>query len=501
MLPAHCTVENFCELARNLILDTGQTWEPHRCQLDPVQDLVDGVKEIWWEAPEGFTKSTTAAAIALWYAYNKPRAKIFLAAASKDQAGEAVYGQAAALVQLSDLESVFEVQDGYRRIRCRHNNSLIKVWSSRKDTGQGLLPDLVIIDEGMELVDWGFVRILLGKLRKKDGQLLLLANAGEPASTYEQVKARNMQKCEVRRGSGWAAGRITASGPGFRLRRWCLPEKADIKNLDEVKKVNPLVPRERLAQDLDSASWDERHWRRMVCGQVISAARRAITSERFDALPRDLIPHGEAIAIGADYAWEVDSTALAPMWFKSMSERLLGPPTILHPPETGPLDPEDVKAAYEWYAERWMIERVVYDPSKDANIALWLRDRFPGIKLVYVDQGDATQARVYDAWMEALRLEQLVVAFSEDPEDADVNAQARQHVLNAIARQARGHDRYRFDRPTQDRNVAQEHVVLIDYLTAASHVHWQLLGDELKDHGGSEFDHLDPADFAISSLG
>jgi phage terminase large subunit-like protein len=257
-------VVDFLEL---LTLDNGERWPVEPFQRDVIDELCAGYDEVWQETPEGNAKSTLGAGLALAHALLVPRARVLLAAASRDQAGEATFGQAMGLVAASDdaLGDVFRVQPGHRRILVPDMGSRIQVFSAGKSTGQGVIPTLVEIDEGHVLPDFGLVRVWRGKLRKRDGQMLLLSNTGEPGGVYESVKAKAVARCADFRREG---AHEVARGDHFVLHRHALEEGQDVEDLDLVKAANPLrsLTREKLQAALESESFDRAHWSRMVCG-------------------------------------------------------------------------------------------------------------------------------------------------------------------------------------------------------------------------------------------
>jgi phage terminase large subunit-like protein len=306
-----------------------------------------------------------------------PRARVLLAAASRDQAGEATFGQAQGLVVASEdvLGDAFRVQPGHRRILVPDQGSRIQVFSASKSTGQGVIPTLVQVDEGHVLPDFGLVRVWRGKLRKRDGQMLLFSNAGEPGGVYESVKAKAVARCAEFRRDG---PHEVARGGQFTLHRWALEEGQDVEDLDLVKAANPLrsLTREKLQAALESESFDRGHWSRMVCGVPVRGEQSAVSQQEWKRLRRGEVPAGERIVAGLDLGWKHDTTAIAPLWLPEPTRRVLGVPRILVPPRDGTSLPfAAVREAFLEVHDRNPIELVAMDPSAGGRVvAEWLQD-------------------------------------------------------------------------------------------------------------------------------
>lgn len=475
-------------------LDNGRRWEVEPFQREVIEELCAGVKELWFETPEGNAKSTLGAGIALAHAVLVRKASVLLAAASRDQAGEATYGQAVGLIEASQAQvgNIFKVQTGHRRILVPDSGGRIQVFSASASTGQGVIPTLVEVDELHVLPDFELVRVWRGKLRKRGGQMLGNSNAGVPGGVYETAKAKALERCRrtgtVRRDGG----RELARGEQFTLIRWALEQGQDVENLDLVKSVNPLrsLTREALREDLEAASFHRPHWSRMVCGVPVRGEQSAVSEEEWRRLPRGTIPRGQPIVAGLDLGWKLDTTAIGPVWVPERTRRVIGTPRILVPPRDGTSLPfADIKKAFREVHERNPIEIVAMDPSAGGRVvAEWLEDPEDGLgcRVVEVSPGNVAQAKVYDTWMESVR-EQWI----EHPHDSDLDA----HVLNAIAKQV-SHDRYRFDRAAPSRAARFQDQRVIDALIAASCALWVALGD----HEPAPAPPLNLADYRIELL-
>jgi hypothetical protein len=120
-----------------------------------------------------------------------------------------------------------------------------------------------------------------GKLRKRDGQMLLLSNAGEPGGVYESVKTKAVARCHTVTRDG---AHEVARGEHFVLHRHALEEGQDVEDLDLVETANPLrsLTRDKRRAALESESFDRAHWSRMSagCPCAASSTRRISRSSR-----------------------------------------------------------------------------------------------------------------------------------------------------------------------------------------------------------------------------
>src|SRR5882757_9898298 len=110
------TVDHFREYAQTMVLDSGEFWNPEPFQLELVEDLFAGQKEVWLICPEGSGKSTFLSGLALYHVDHTPEAMVPVAASSRDQT-EILHNQAAGFVRRSPgFEQRFRPFDGYREI-------------------------------------------------------------------------------------------------------------------------------------------------------------------------------------------------------------------------------------------------------------------------------------------------------------------------------------------------------------------------------------------------
>lgn len=473
------TLPHFREWASMLELDNGKPWTLERFQEDFVKDIFSGTSVSWLIVPEGNGKTTLVAGIALYFAEHQHMAAISVAASSREQA-ETLYTQAAGFVIRSDYlhELVpdairvikgkramdvprFICQDGHRRIN-HVDGGRIQVRAADDRTGDGIIPTLCIIDELHRHRDLKLYNTWRGKLKKRDGQMLVISTAGEPGSEFETLReAIRQHSPEVFRGETFTR----AVGKSVVLHEWAVPEDGDVDDLGLVASANPFsaLTVDALREKRESEDFNPGHWRRFVCNLPTRSEFAAIQEREWAAAAVDAEewPLGELVWLGLDVAWKWDTTAAVPLWVRDPEYRLFGPCKVLTPPRDGnSLDPNKVERALIELHERNPFHTVVMDTSRAEQLAEWISTEF-GVAVIDRQQTNSLAVQDYERFMEALRKGWL--RHTGDP-------MLTRHVLNAIAR-VLPHGDARFDRPSQSRKGAEQDLRVIDALTAASMTH------------------------------
>lgn len=446
------------------MLDTGEPWEPEDWQLDVLADIFAGTQQVWLIVPQGNGKTTLMGGFALYHADFTPSPWVPIAASSAKQA-RILYTKAEEFVQRTPhLRTRFKPQSGYLRILSIANGGWgIQVYAADKDTGEGIIPTLCLVDEPHVQKDLGLYRTWRGKLRKRHGQIVAISTAGEPGTDFEETRDKIRDNANVREQLGPCRWRYESNR--IVLHEFKVPAPEQAKNLDLVLEANPLstITRAELAETLDDDTLDYgEDWLRKTCNIPARSSKAAISDGDWDgAYTTERIPEGVPIYLGADFAWLHDTTALVPLWMKSEDFRLLGEATILEPPRDGTMLPvDDVKSAFLEIHARNPIEVVVMDKSKAEDVSQWLSDEL-GILVIEWGTGNQFAIRDYESFTEGLREKWIKHTGCKG---------LRRHVMNAIARKLPG-DKYRFDRQSPSRTAAKQDKRVIDALTAAAMAH------------------------------
>jgi hypothetical protein len=464
------TTAHFREYSKRLVLDTGEPWELEPFQVEIVRDLFKGpavCRELWILLPEESGKTTLIAGLALYGADYSPSPWIPIAASSRDQVADGLYGQAAEMVRRSPgLDKRFRPQDGHRRILSLRNGGRgIKVYAADKGTADGVIPfPYAFVDEGHRHRDLGLYRTWKGKLRKRGAQLAMISTAGEPGSDFEETRDQIRELAVKRRRRG---AHLRVEGGRVVMHEWRV-DAGRVRNLRAVKSANPRASIEELREKFESPTLDfGEDWVRLTCNIPARSSLAAITDQEFDAAETGVrIPEGVSVDVGLDVAWKYDTTALAPLWMRDRHFRLFDRTVVLEPPRDGTmLNPHLIEDAFREIHDRNPIGRVVADREKAEQLCSWLEEEL-GVEVVERGRTNEPASFDYEKFMEGLRGKGAGswIKHTGDPV-------FRQQAMNAVVRRLPG-DRKRFDRPTPSRkNVREQHRRVIDLLDAASMVH------------------------------
>jgi phage terminase large subunit-like protein len=468
--PRPFTIPHFKAWAAELTLDNGEPWLLEPFQESFLRDVFAGFPVCWLVVPEGNGKTTTVAGLALYTIEHLDGAYVPVAASSREQA-EWIYRQAEGFVFRNGLRGTFRPLEGYRRIRCDEQGSRMQVMAADDRSGDGIIPGgLAILDELHRHKDLKLYRTWMGKLEKRNAQLVVISTAGEVGSEFELERtalrqgatkvARRSRGCFVRVEKRLGRQRLAV------LHEWAVPEGGDIEDLALVKLANPHagVTADYLGRKRALPGMTVAHWSRFTCNLASRSEMAAVTeAEWHAAMTQEEIPAGEPIWAGLDLGWKHDTTALVPLWIRDADFRLFGPAEILVPPRNGnSLDPAKVEDALLRVHGRNPIHTVVMDMTSGEQLASWIEAEL-GATVIDRTQSNAMAALDYARFMEALRKGWL--HHTGDPG-------LTQHVLNAIARILPGGDA-RFDRQHASRrgSTAMHAVRVIDALIAAAMAH------------------------------
>jgi phage terminase large subunit-like protein len=458
------TVEHFRQWCSELVLDTGEKWVLEDFQAAFIADLFSGVKELWLVIPEGNGKTTLIAAVALYHCQFTVSANVPVSASSSEQA-QIVYQQAEGFAfRTPGLGKLFRCLEGYKRINCESMNSRIQVKSADEKTGDGAIPTLAILDELHRHKDLRLYRTWRGKLAKRRGaQIIAISTAGEPGGEFEQTRENIRAQAEVTERKETF---LRAQSEHLILHEYAVPEDGDVEDIPLVKRANPFsgITEEILTEKFGSPTLTLAHWRRFTCNLPSRSSLAAIQeSEWADAKTDEQIPIGESVWIGLDVGWKLDTTAIVPLWWKSMKERILGPAAVLVPPRDGTsLKSGAIKDAFLTINKRNPIHTVVMDITRAEELSEWLTDSL-GCRVVERGQTNQFAAMDYERFMEGLRLGWL-----KHSGDADMT----KHALNAIARLLPlGGARFARVAESRSSNNAMQDQRVIDALIAAAMVH------------------------------
>lgn len=453
------TTEHFEAWALELELDNGEAWKVEEFFGVFLEDYFAGVPECWLLVPEGNTKTTSLAGLALYCNEFRGQAWVPWAASARDQA-EIGYRQAEGLVLRSDrLRRLMKCQEGYRRIKNLQSGGRIQIFAADDGHADGIIPTDAFLDELHRHKNLRLYRTWRGKLEKRGGQMAAISTAGDPGGEFEATRERIRQSTPV-----------LEERPGFTrcrsdhiaLHEYALPAGSDIEDMEAVKLANPFsaITVDRLAAKRATPTMTPEHWSRFVCNLPTRDGHVAIAEQDWlRQATDDRIPLGEPVHVGLDVGWKWDTTAIVPLWIRDDDYALLGPATVLTPPRDGTmLDGSRVKVELEQIHAVNPIQSVVMDMTNAEDIAQWL-DRELGVLVVDRPQSPTAKVEEYKTFTAGLRSRTLWHTGDRA---------LTKHVLNAVVNVLPRGDA-RFARISKDRHGDNERRV-IDALDAAAMV-------------------------------
>lgn len=459
-------VDHFCSYCANIRLDNGELWHVEDFQIEVVKPILYGCTETWTIIPEGNGKTTLMAGVGLYFLDFSVSPWIPIAASSRDQA-EILAQQAYQMIRASPgMDSRFRIYEGYRRITATRDNHPgpgvrgIKVYAADVATGDGVIPTLALCDELHRWPDLALYRLWKGKLNKRKGQIATISTAGEPGHEFEQVRDAIRDALPDREFDG---AHFYGRGKNITMNEWMVRSPELVGDMSAVKEANPFsgITPETLEAEYESPTTDPGDWKRLKCNMPARATNAAISDAEWERAYVNVdIPPEEHVDVGVDVAWKHDTFAIIPMWQHPEGFRVLGNGEILVPPRDGStLHPDEVKGAFQRLMGKYTIDAAVMDMQRAEDIAAWLEDDL-AVTVIDREQGNASAAEDYEAFMEALRNGTL---------KHTGHSGLRSHVMNAVTRSLPS-DKKRFDRPSQSRAKRKQDHRVIDALTAAAMV-------------------------------
>jgi phage terminase large subunit-like protein len=397
-------VDHFAEFVRVLTLDGGEPMRLEPFQRTFLADYFAGTAETVVLLPKKNGKTTIVAAVAVHHLLYVPDAEVYVAAASRDQAG-LVYKAARRFVERSPaLQQRVLVRAGTRELRSRRDDGFLRVLASDADTADGVGPTLAIVDELHRHRSTHLYDVFSDGLDARDGRMLTISTAGsDEDSPLGRMRSRAYEQGRVRKRGAYRYARTP--GGEFALHEWALEPTDDLDDLKLVKRANPLAAQtvDKLRRRKDSPSMTRSRWARFACGvwaqdddAAVSALDWAPCAEDY----RPLAPGTADVVIGVDLGWKRDTTALVPVGILDDEDRTVdstefypdqddddglelpdllpvatfGRPTVIAPPGDGRMTPEaTVHDALRELAELYPRARYAIDPNADGqSVAQWI---------------------------------------------------------------------------------------------------------------------------------
>jgi hypothetical protein len=276
------TLDNFGVFCGSLVLSNG----PMRLedfQRTMLTEHFEGMVETLTIIPKKNGKTTLMAALTLFRMWCQPDAKCFIAASSRDQATIA-FDWAAKMVKDSELEDVYKVQGGYRRMLVRGYDGFLRVVPSDPNTLDGIEPDLAIVDELHRHPNDGVYAVISNGLIS--GQMITISTAGATiASPLGRFRLKAHAWPSFTRNGCY--NRAVDDEAGIVLHEWCLEETDDVADIALVKEANPAPwqTKQKLLRRWKATEDKPWEWLRFACGIWTEGEEPWLKPTVWDSLP------------------------------------------------------------------------------------------------------------------------------------------------------------------------------------------------------------------------
>lgn len=409
-------------------------------QLEPFQRLIllevfDGRRELVVLIPRGNGKTTLFAALALWHLLTHPAPRVYLAAASKDQADLAF--EAARDFARSHPSLKKRVRIKFRRIERADGAGYMRVLSSDAGRAHGLMPTLALVDE-LHAHKNGHLYVALKTAMGKnlEAQLVTISTAGHD----EEEQLGRMRRDAFEAGAIEQGGerlkiaRVTTSN--FALLEWACEEGDDLEDPDVVKLANPAsfvyvsFLLEQIASPglhpVELATYHANVWRTGIDSWLPHGAWAA-------CLDPDgaVIPPGAEVFGGVDMGRRNDRGAIVIVHVLERDDDAYITDCVVQSHIYDPADQPDgvlafstVENAIRDIAREYQLAGMAYDPWRFDRSAELLENE--GIRMMQHDQTDARMGPATQWLYEAINLRRI-------RHDGDAELAAHVNACHAVA--------------------------------------------------------------------
>jgi phage terminase large subunit-like protein len=257
--------QTFCD---HLTVESGAPLALEPWQFEVVKDLFTHMESLVL-LPKANGKSSLLGALALFHLATTPDARVYVAAASRDQA-TLLFNYAHGFLNRSiNLQNRLVARPGYREIRSKRDLGFIKVLASDVDTTDGTGATLALVDELHRHKSADLYGSLRDGLGKRGGSLVTISTAGaSEVSPLGFLRTAAMELSELER----HGAHTRAASSTFCMHEWSVPDGADCHDLEIVKQANPssFVTIEALRARHDSPSMRELEWQRFACNRWVA---------------------------------------------------------------------------------------------------------------------------------------------------------------------------------------------------------------------------------------
>jgi phage terminase large subunit-like protein len=408
-------------------------------QLEPFQRrivrmVLDGEPESLVLLSRGAGKSTLVGALAVHHLLTVPRAAVYVAAASREQA-RVVFEYARDFARHPSVAEHVVVR--HLELRAA-DGGFLRVLASNAPKLHGLSPTMCVVDElHAHDSDEVYIALRTAMLKRPGARMVTISTAGfGDDSPLGRLRARARALPHITHRGALTAAR----GPGLQALMWEVPDDTE-PTPAAAKTANPqtFTTVAQLAGQREALP--DSAWRRFHCGQWVAREGAWLTAPEWDACVGDPAFHdGETIWAGLDVGrGERSTTAL--IWINAA--RHVG--CRIYTTEDGILRARD---AVRDLAQRYRLQALAFDPWNAQQLALEVEQ--DGVLAVVWPQSDARACPASARLHEAIRRGQLTL-----PDDPALRRQA----LAAVQRHSRRG--WRIDRATRRPQDAVDGIVAL----------------------------------------
>jgi phage terminase large subunit-like protein len=388
-------------------------------EIEPFQRLIllevfDGRRELLVLIPRGNGKTTLFALVALWHLLTHKAPRVYLAAASRDQADIAFEVARDLVREHPQLRKRVKAQ--HRKLVRTDGAGFMRVISSDAGRQHGLMPTLALVDELHAHKNGDlYVALKTAMGKNPEAQLITISTAGhDEEEALGQLRTAALEKGELEAGGErLRIARIAASN--FCMLEWACTGEDDLTDPEVVKLANParFVSVAFLLEQIESpglhpvelATYHANVWRSGIDSWLAFGAWEACAAgpDHPHLKTWSEIPAGAEVYLGVDMARSNDCGAIVAVHVRERDENGYVTDALVDAMIFAPEDQPDgvlafstIEEAIRECAGQWTVRTAAYDPWRFDRSAELLRGE--GIAMEDFPQSDARMVPA-TAWL------------------------------------------------------------------------------------------------------
>jgi phage terminase large subunit-like protein len=265
---------DFVEFCAELRLE-GRPFVLEEWQRVILRDYFAGTRQTLVIVPKKNGKSTLVAALAIFHLLVTEDAEGYIAANARDQAA-LILNQARKFIRATPgLRAHLTVK--VREIVNNNDAGFVRVLAADKDTADGVIPTLAIVDELHRAKSTDLMGVFRDGLGPRDGQMITITTAGDDSeSPLGKMRSQAYKMPTVERDGAYRYARSRTGQ--WVMHEWALEDTQDREDMQVVKSANPASWQtvEALQERRDDPSTTPWQWARFACGVWLQGEDTAI---------------------------------------------------------------------------------------------------------------------------------------------------------------------------------------------------------------------------------